>query len=315
MRRTAGAALMIAAVLGAAAAATAQEAPRVRVVTDISAAGMAGDRWLAMLRKRLPDSSYRAIADLARPLSPRERRWADLIRARRADWEKGIAELTEPYAPAPPPVMALIVLGNRGGEDAFVHDRATIGFDLSALDANYGDPDDPENRARIDRFFRHEYAHLLQKAWIAAHPAPDESPLDLALLDIWTEGLGNYHSLSPRWRGADGSLTVHAKETLETLEPRLIVRLAALACARPEAGAHLTADLSTGPFGEKWGALPAALWLTADEAGAPGALRRLVLAGPSGVWPLAERQIHPAFRPVLREIRAAAAQCARPSQR
>lgn len=315
MRRTFGVALAIFAALGLTTPGATQGPPRLRLVTDVSAAGMAGDQWLAILRSRLSDSAYRGIAGLAHPLDRRERQWAELIGERLPSWESELIGLAATYAPAQPPATALIVLGNRGGADAFVHGRTTIGFDLSALHASYGDPREPENRARIDRFFRHEYTHLLQKAWLDLHPAASETPLDLALMDIWAEGLGNYHSLSSRWRRADGSLTDEARSTLAVLEPRFLARLAALACARPETAASLSAGLSAGRFTEKWGALPAALWLAAAEADSTGALRRMVLSGPSGVWALADRQMAPALRPVLGEIRLAASPCQRPPQR
>lgn len=314
MHRASGVMLAIAAFVFVPAV-DAQEAGRIRVITDVTVEGLAGRRWLAMLRQRLPDSSYQALAHLARPLGDRERRWEALIRARSESWEHEIAGLAETYAPVHAPDLALVVLGNRGGEDAFVHDGTTIGFDLAALNASYGDPDEPENLARIDRFFRHEYVHLLQKAWLARLPAPGARPLDLAIMDMWSEGLGNYYSLSPRWRAPDGSLTSHAKAALERLEPRLVVRLAALACTSPAGGVRLASDLSTGPFAEKWGALPTALWLAAEEAESEGALRRLVLAGPDGVWALAERRLAPALRAVLMEIRAAAARCDPPARR
>ena len=50
------------------------------------------------------------------------------------------------------------------------------------------------------------------------------------------------------------------RSALERLEPRFVARLAALACGSPDAET-LIADLSEGRFEEKWGALPAALWL------------------------------------------------------
>ena len=286
----------------------AQSAPRLRVVTGVSSDGLASGQWLAMLLKRLADSTYQAVAGLRRPLSRPEWRWASLIRSRAAVWETEIPQLAVAYAPVHSPEAAIVVLGNRGGEDAFTHDRTTIGFDLSALERYYGSAELPENTERIDRFFRHEYAHLLQKAWLETHPPRRNSPLERALLDIWSEGLGNYYSLSSRWRGEHGIPTAHAMRTLAVLEPRFVARLAALACAA-RAEISLTADLSAGPFAEKWGALPAALWLAKEEADSVAALRRFVLAGPQGVWALAERGIAPELRPVLREVRDAASRC------
>lgn len=288
-----------------------QDGPPLGVVVDIGEDGTAGQSWLAILRSRLSDSAYAAIVDVKRSLTAPERQWAQLIRARASEWASEIESLATSYAPVRAPSSVSIVLGNRGGEDAFVHDRRTIGFDLAALERNYGAASLPENTARIDRFFRHEYVHLLQKAWLDAHPAASATPIDRALADIWAEGLGNYYSLSSRWRAAGGGLTDHARRTLATLEPRFVARLAALTCASPEAAASLTADLSAGPFAGKWGALPAALWLAAEEADSAGALRRLVLAGPPGVWELAGRRMDPTFGSVLAEIRSMAARCDR----
>jgi hypothetical protein len=289
-----------------------QGVSRLGVVVDVGDDGTAGALWLAMLRSRLSDSAYSTIVDVKQPLTDPEHRWMQLIRARASEWAGEIESLAMSYAPIRAPSSVTIVLGNRGGEDAFVHDRRTIGFDLAALERNYGGAGLPENAARIDRFFRHEYVHLLQKAWLEAHPAASATPIDRALADIWAEGLGNFYSLSSRWRVAGGGLTNHARRTLATLEPRFVARLAALTCASPAVAASLTADLSAGPFAEKWGALPAALWLAAEEADSAGALRRFVVTGPPGVWALAERGIDPALSAVLHEVQAAAVRCDRP---
>src|SRR4051794_29263766 len=100
-----------------------------------------------------------------------------------------IGEFFSPTASAPD---YTIERGNRGSDDAFTHDAATIGFDLSALQSTYGDASTPENIDRIDRFFRHEFTHIMQKPWLQAHPWKPATPLGAALLDIWAEGLGNY---------------------------------------------------------------------------------------------------------------------------
>jgi hypothetical protein len=187
--------------------------------------------------------------------------------------------LAEPFAPTEPPTGVLIVLGNRGAEDAFTHDSVTIGFDLAALQANYGAAGLPENRDRMDRFFRHEFVHLLQKAWASDHPLPMATPLQSALAEIWADGMGNYQSLSERWLSRDSA-------------------------------DRLVADLSWGRFDRKWGALPAALWLEAEPGPPTETLRGFVAAGPAGVWTLADRHLAPSLRPVLREARMADSLCA-----
>ena len=165
----------------------------------------------------------------------------------------------------------------------------------------------PENQARIDRFFRHEFAHVLQKAWLAQHPWPGNTPLRAALLDIWTEGLGNYYSLSEQWSGEGGARSATTSRVLAELEPRFVARLAALACATSAATPALLAGLASGPFEKKWGALPAALWLKEEPGPAADALSRFVHAGPDGVWGLALRHLPPDLQRALAEARAVSA--------
>jgi hypothetical protein len=281
------------------------------VTVAVTKDGRAAGRWLAMIRPRLTEAELRAIGPLRKPLSPAERAWADLIRSRETVWEGEIPVLAADFEPVAPPARVEIVLGNRGGPDAFVSDPV-IGFDLGALQAAYGAAALPENAERIDRLFRHEYVHLLQKAWLRERPYATDSPLRAALAEIWAEGMGNYRSLSARWRADDGRPSAAAAEARAVLEPRLVARISALACAPPQRAAELTADLSTGRFDEKWGALPAALWLEAETARSRRALRDFVLAGPDGVWGLAARHLAEPLRTALEEARAAASLCAAP---
>src|SRR5690606_11115241 len=184
-----------------------------------------------------------------------------------------------------------------------------IGFDLAAMQRVYGDAGQPGAGERLDRFFRHEYIHLLQHAWWQQHPYTMETPLRRALAEIWAEGLGNYFSLSQRWQSHNGTLSATTRETLTALEPRFVARLAALACAEPAAAQALTADLSRGRFDRKWGALTTALWLEAEAAHDAQALRAFVTAGPDGIWDLAARHLSGDLARTLDEARAAADLC------
>jgi hypothetical protein len=222
-----------------------------------------------------------------------------------------VAPLAALYHPVASPEQIHIVLGNRGGEDAFTHDERTVGFDLAALQANYGGALEDGNADRLDRFFRHEVSHLLQEAWLATHPWDDRSPLGMALADIWAEGLGNYYSLSSRWVDSNGRLTPTAMRTRAELEPRFTSRLVALACIDHAAARPLLAGLSSGAFDKKWGALPVALWLAAEPGPADSALRRFIVAGPAGVWALADRHLPSSSRAALRNARASGARCKR----
>jgi hypothetical protein len=303
-------AFLLAGLFAAAAPGSATRSPRLRVVSGLTPTGEATAEWRAILRRRLSDSAYAAVADLRKPLTAAELAWSDLIRSRLAAWEREIPPLAVPFAPVPPPPAVTIVLGNRGAHDAFTHDSVTIGHDLSALQREYGDASDPGNRERIDRFFRHEFTHLMQKAWRPTHPYAMDTPLRLALAEMWAEGLGNYYSLAGSWRSVDGVPSERTTNTLAILEPRVVARLAALACATPERARVLTADLSWGRFDRKWGAVAPALWLELEAGRPDSAFRRLVMEGPDGIWSLAERHLSPDLGATLREARVADSLCA-----
>jgi hypothetical protein len=307
-RRGGGAALaLLIAFMTCAMPASAQT--RLRVVESVTGDGLATPEWLDILRERLSSAEYDSARVIHRTIAPQELAWQILIRSRTAAWESAIAEVAAPYRPITLPDTITIVLGNRAASDAFTHDERTIGFDLSALIREYRDADDDENDERIDRLFRHELAHIMQRAWLASHPYPLDTPLRLALVEIWKEGLGNHHSLSARWRTTPTGDSPAAAAALEALQPRFVARIAALGCSSPEDAARLTADLSRGRFDHKWGALTAALWLDRELNHDPMALRDFIRAGPDGVWSLAERQLPPSLAHVLREARVAATRC------
>jgi hypothetical protein len=67
-----------------------------------------------------------------------------------------------------------------------------------------------------------------------------------------------------------------------------------------------------GPFDRKWGALPAALWLDEEVHRSPEAMRQYILAGPDGIWDLADRHLPAELRVVLREARDLATLCNTP---
>jgi hypothetical protein len=284
-------------------------APDIVVVTAVTRDGRSTDDWLAILRSRLDTAQYDSVAALRKLLAPEEASWDSLIRARQPAWLGFAAPIASLYSPAEPPPVVRIILGNRGGEDAFTADPHTIGFDLSRLFALYGASNDAANALRIDRLFRHEFSHILQKAWLTAHPWPIKSPLDAALFDIWTEGLGNYYSLSSQWVDSSGKLTSRAREVLTALEPRFASNLRSLACADSATAAPLLATLSSGPFDRKWGALPAALWLATEAAPVDSALRRFIVAGPGGVWDLAAGHIAPEVGNSLQDAKRARSHC------
>jgi hypothetical protein len=117
--------------------------------------------------------------------------------------------------------------------------------------------------------------------------------------------------MSSRWRAPGGVASAAARSALERLEPRFLERMTALACAPPTEAARLTADLSSGPFAQKWGALTAALWLEQEASVDPGTLRRFVQAGAAGVRELAGRHLPAGSFAELERARAKSRDCPR----
>lgn len=266
-------------------------APRIDLRLGVSADGSATPDWRAAV------AAHRG-AELEwglRPLSADETAWLELVHARREAWEARIVELCLSFEGVSPPRALAVVVGNQNGEDGFGLGDDAIYFDLSALVRNYGSAREPANAARLERFFDHETTHVLQWRWAEQHPQPVGTPLERALWDMAREGLGNLRSLSEAWVLSGGELTPLALETLAELEPVLVERLERLARAAPEEERALTDGLSWGPFREKWGALPVALWLARESRGDDRRLRPWVEAGAAGVIDLARRHLDPAL--------------------
>ena len=225
------------------------------------------------------------------PLTSEESAWYHLIQHKIKSWSLAMDSLQIPFAGIAPPQSVYIVLGNVGGQDAFTYSDSTIGFDLSRLAEIYGAGSSTENENRIDRFFAHEFTHLMHKAWRKKNPVDLTSPLDVALWDCLVEGIGNYRSLSAKWVDAHGILTSHAHTVLGRLQVTFAERIAALENASEEEAAELMEGLSMGRFDQKWGALTVALWLAMDAKGSEEQLQQWINAGPEGVLRLAHKYL------------------------
>lgn len=288
----------------------AQEGFVIEVVTAVTPEGAPTELWLDLVRRlRSSESAVSAATAVRRPLADGELAWERLIRSRVEAWQARRAELARPFQPVALPGSIRIVLGNRGAEDAFTHDPRTIGLDLSRLVSEYGAAASAENRERIDRFFAHEFTYLLQKAWLAERPLRTGKPYARAELGMWLEGLGNYYSLSGKWRSTHGIASPAARAALAELEPVLVAHMAALACASEEDAAPLLGTLSMGPFTRKWGALPVALWLEAEASADTDALTRFVQMGPTGVHDFVRHHLPPTLAADLDRARTRAAAC------
>lgn len=248
-------------------------------------------KWLEAIRSRRDDNTMEMIARSGMVLTQDEENWANLVNVRVSQWSTWADSLAVPFGNIQLPPRVTILLGNQGGADAFTFGDSTICFDLQELQRNYGSALASDNRDRLDRFFCHEYTHVLHKAWRKTHPIELSSPFQEALWDCLVEGMGNYRSLSSKWKDDRGVLTAHAIAILNDLQPVFVDRLNALRKATPEQARKLTVGLSTGPFDQKWGALPVALWLAQECKGDEKNLRKWVEAGPQGVLVLAKKYL------------------------
>ncbi len=268
-------------------------APPVAFVVKLgmSEDGAVTSEWIEAIRQRHDEEALAAILASKKRLSDEETLWAGLVKRKVSTWLTMIDSLQILFQAVTPPDTVAILLGNLGGEDAFVYSHATICFDLSKLHSQYGSASTTANSGRIGRFFAHEFTHLLHKAWRKEHGLELESPFEYALWECLTEGLGNYRSLSDKWILAGGKLTPHAKAVLSRRQPIFVKRLSALEHATAEEAAPLLEGLSMGPFDQKWGALTVALWLAQEAKGDDHNLQKWVEAGPSGVLILAQKYL------------------------
>ena len=257
----------------------------------IPADGAATSAWREAIRDRHEEGELSQLLAGTKKFSEEETQWAELIKSKVANWLGMIDSLRIPFENVTPPDTVRILLGNRGGGDAFTFSTKTICFDLSELQQYYGAATSAENHSRIDRFFAHEFTHVLHKAWRKQRGVEFKSPFEFALWECLTEGLGNYRSLSDKWLQANGALTPHAQDVLQRLQPIFVERLAVLEHASEDEAKVLMAGLSSGAFEKKWGALTTALWLAQEARGDDGNLRQWVEAGPFGVLHLARKYL------------------------
>lgn len=264
---------------------------QLEVIAGFDLDGRPTSAWQRALRHFHDDEAIAGIADDSYPLTTGQAAWRDLILRRLPAWESRSISLAWPFGDIPVPERVYVLIGNIGASDAFVAENDTMAFDVRRLHDVYGDAGTAENLDRINRFFDHEFTHLLHRSWQGQQGLVPESPLEQALWACLKEGLGHYRSFTPRWLAADGRLTEHAEQTLERLAPIFVERLAALETATPEEAVELTRGLSIGPFDQKWGALPVGLWLAREMASDPQALAYWVEKGPWGVIDLAHKHL------------------------
>lgn len=259
---------------------------RLRFILGVQLDGTPSAAWSQAIEDRIEPLQWEQIVSTKKTLTSAEREWMDKIKNEAsAWWQVDVLKLHQPFLPTvtPPPSLQ-IVFGNQGGDDGFTGNGPFIYIDLSRWVGSYGSATSDNAGLRIRRILSHEYTHLLSKSLTHTLRWSVKSPLDQVLWEMFHEGLGNYHSLSDRWVTPKGTLTAHANETLDHLTPLLVDHLIGIKNAVNEAEVkRLMKELSAGPFDQKWGALPVALWLRQEAKGNYGMLNEWIAKGPEGI--------------------------------
>ncbi len=249
--------------------------------------------WLESMRGRVSAEELARIRKTPKDPTAAELAWKTLISDRLVTWENKIPDLALPFVGVVIPPRISIVTGTVGSLDAYMSHKyeTTIFFNISVLLREYGDATSEKNRDRIDRFFAHEFTHVLHFRWQKNNPYTTDTHLTRALKTCLVEGIGHLRSISKKWHDGNDGLTPHASETLTILEPIFVRRLTALCTATDAEASELTADLAMGRFDRKWGALTVALWLADETRDDERKLRKWVKLGPKGIVTLAMKHL------------------------
>lgn len=156
-----------------------------------------GAEWKRILDFRNGRSND-SIAILTKHFSVAERDWYALIASREAYWEYMIDSLAVPFDGIMIKKVAILT-GLGGVDDKFTFGNETICFDLSVLEANYGNAKSADNANQIDRLFAHEMTHLFHKEWMKSVHLELRTFKDSILWECIYEGMGTYRSLSKNW--------------------------------------------------------------------------------------------------------------------
>lgn len=252
----------------------------------VQSGGLPTESWMAAIKDRVEPEVWKTVASNRRPLSRSEQEWLEKIKVEAHEWWKtDVLRLNQPFLPDVKPALGIeIVFGNQGGTDGFTGSGPFIYLDLSSWVKSYGSPEAVDASSRIQRILSHEYTHLLTKSLAALKGWSRTTPFDRVLWEMYHEGFSYFHSVSAKWVTPKGEPTDHARDALKRLAPILVERLTKIKDAGVDTDVEaLTRGLSAGPFNQKWGALPIALWLHQEAQGNYGTLRTWADRGPQGI--------------------------------
>lgn len=250
--------------------------------------------WQAALATRMPVEKIRALAALHITVTKEEMNWMELIRSKEERWSRFLDSLAVAFNHVVIPDTTYIYLGHSGVDDGFTYKLNTVCFDPTALQNNYGAATLAENAERIDRFFAHEFTHLLHKSWAKHKQLELKTFRDSILWECIYEGIGMYRSLTKKWLPANGVLPAITKQTMEELTPVFVERLIEIETVKELdslSKERIGAGLSRGQVNKKWGAFPVAIWLAQEASTDERKLSRWLDLGPDAVIMLAKKYL------------------------
>jgi hypothetical protein len=267
--------------------------PSIVIKTAITASKLSPE-WKDALRSRMSPDRIDSFARIQRTLTDSEEAWQRMIESRKNIWNAFRDSLQVPFGKMDLDDTITVLLGYLGTDDGFTYHNNTVCLDLSALQGAYGNAGLPENQARIDRIFAHEYTHLLHKAWAKQYRYHPVNFRDSILWECLYEGIGMYRSLNPKWLPINDSLPKLTTVTVEKILPVFVDRLTKIENAitlTEEEKMRLHDHLSRGQVHEKWGALPVAIWFAIEAAGNDARLFKWIDHGPNAVILLAKKYL------------------------
>lgn len=250
--------------------------------------------WYDAISDRMNKQQLDSLKQVKRKLTEEEFQWHNLIQRKVKLWPQMIDSIKIPFGNINIDDTTYVLLGYLGNDDAFTFQSQTVCFDLTALNNAYGSALNSANFNRIDRFFAHEYTHLLSNEWARLNKLQISNYQDSILWECIYEGIGMYRSMSAKWFPVGDSLSEVAAKTFEKLYPEFTERMSTIFTSETlteKEKEALHKNLSRGSMTQKWGALPVGVWLALESNDDDKNLIPWIDKGPDAVLLLAKKYL------------------------
>ena len=178
--------------------------------------------WRNALTRRESKQYLDSLENVTLKMTAEELAWYELMKSRSEVWSSIKDSIRIPFADTEISDTTYVFLGYQGKDDGFSYQYNTVCFDLTAMYNTYGAASKPENTNRADRFFAHEYTHLLSKEWARQNDLVLTNFRDSILWECIYEGLGMYRSMSPKWFPIADSLSEISSKHVRNALPNVL---------------------------------------------------------------------------------------------